>query len=50
MKAEIAVPMTAKRVMEPMFWKKFPWIYKHTHPQSARLRVVSWNFKLHILT
>lgn len=24
MKAEIAVPITAKSVMEPMFWKKLP--------------------------
>lgn len=48
MKAEIAVPITAKSVMEPMFWKKFPWVFKHTQIHSARLfRVGSWYFKLH---
>lgn len=51
MKAEKAVPITAKSVMEPMFWKKFPWIYKHTHTHSAQVfRVVSWYFNLHIVT
>lgn len=30
MKAEMAVPITAKSVMDPMFWKKLPWTYKDT--------------------